>query len=58
MKDHGTNKMPGCSLVEVNGAMHEFLIGDKTHPCTSEVYLKLEEVGRRLQQYGHNPRTK
>ncbi|EOY05819.1 Pentatricopeptide repeat superfamily protein [Theobroma cacao] len=58
MKDHGINKIPGSSLVEVNGAMHEFLTGDKRHPCTSEIYSKLEEVGRRLQQYGHNPRTK
>ncbi|XWS53905.1 hypothetical protein CRYUN_Cryun10bG0040500 [Craigia yunnanensis] len=58
MKDHGINKMPGSSLVDVNGAMHEFLIGDKIHPCISEIYLKLEELGRRLQLYGHNPRTK
>ncbi|OMO99623.1 hypothetical protein COLO4_13193 [Corchorus olitorius] len=58
MKHHGVNKTPGSSLVEVNGAMHEFLIGDRTHPCSSEIYLKLEEVGRRLQQYGHRPRTK
>ncbi|XVE81688.1 hypothetical protein DITRI_Ditri15bG0085500 [Diplodiscus trichospermus] len=58
MKDHGINKKPGSSLVEVNGAMHEFLIGDKTHPRTREIHLKLEEVGRRLQQYGHKPRTK
>lgn len=58
MKDQGINKIPGSSLVEVNGAMHEFLIGDKTHPWTREIHLKLEEVGRRLQQYGHKPRTK
>ncbi|XP_022761099.1 pentatricopeptide repeat-containing protein At5g43790 isoform X2 [Durio zibethinus] len=58
MKDHGIHKMPGSSLVELNGATHEFLSGDKTHPCTREIYLKLEEVGRRLQQYGHKPRTK
>ncbi|OMO99626.1 pentatricopeptide repeat-containing protein [Corchorus olitorius] len=58
MKHHGVNKTPGSSLVEVSGAMHEFLIGDRTHPCSSEIYLKLEEVGRRLQQYGHRPRTK
>ncbi|KAA3454559.1 pentatricopeptide repeat-containing protein [Gossypium australe] len=58
MKDHGINKMPGSSLVEVNGAMHQFLIGDKTHPWSKQIYSKLEEVGKRLQQYGHKPRTK
>ncbi|KAK8507310.1 hypothetical protein V6N12_008651 [Hibiscus sabdariffa] len=58
MKDHGINKMPGSSLVEVDGAMHEFLIGDKTHPRMKQIYLKLEEIGRKLQQHGHKPRTK
>jgi hypothetical protein len=46
MKDHGTNKMPGSSLVEIGGAMHEFLMGDKTHPYAKEVYFKLEEINR------------
>ncbi|RVX22337.1 Pentatricopeptide repeat-containing protein [Vitis vinifera] len=57
MKDHGINKVPGSSLVEVGGAMHEFLMGDKTHPRSKEIYLKLEEMSRRLHEYGHKPRT-
>ncbi|RWW87351.1 hypothetical protein BHE74_00003829 [Ensete ventricosum] len=28
MKDSGIKKTPGCSSVEVNGAIHEFLVGD------------------------------
>ncbi|PKI71867.1 hypothetical protein CRG98_007726 [Punica granatum] len=43
MKQHGVNKMPGISLVEVNGAMHEFLTGDRTHPNSVDIYFKLEE---------------
>ncbi|XP_031282882.1 pentatricopeptide repeat-containing protein At5g43790 [Pistacia vera] len=58
MKDHDIYKMPGSSLVEINGTMHEFLIGDKTHPCTKEIYLKVEEINNRLLEYGHKPRTK
>jgi pentatricopeptide repeat protein len=58
MKDHGINKMPGSSLVDIGGAMHEFLMGDKTHPYSKEVYLKLEEINRRLSEYGHKPRTR
>ncbi|KAF7842436.1 pentatricopeptide repeat-containing protein [Senna tora] len=58
MKHHGVNKMPGFSIVEINGAMHEFLTGDKTHPFSKEIYLKIEEMNRRLQQeYGYKPRT-
>lgn len=58
MKDNGINKMPGISLVEINGSMHEFLIGDKAHPSTKEIYSKLEEINQRLLEHGHKPRTK
>ncbi|KAK2980660.1 hypothetical protein RJ640_011468 [Escallonia rubra] len=57
MKDRQINKMPGSSIVEVDGAMHEFLIGDKTHPHTREIYLKVDEMSRKVQEYGHKPRT-
>ncbi|KAK6161446.1 hypothetical protein DH2020_004827 [Rehmannia glutinosa] len=40
MKDHGIDKMPGSSLVEVDGSLHEFLIGDKSHPYVKDIYLK------------------
>ncbi|KAJ9182184.1 hypothetical protein P3X46_006207 [Hevea brasiliensis] len=58
MKDQGIIKIPGSSLVEMGGAMHEFITGDKTHPLSEEIYLKLEEINRRLQEYGHKPRIK
>ncbi|XP_061373931.1 pentatricopeptide repeat-containing protein At5g43790 [Gastrolobium bilobum] len=57
MKNHGVNKLPGFSLVEIDGAMHEFLTADKTHPFSKEIYLKIEEINRRLLEYGHKPRT-
>ncbi|KAK7390970.1 hypothetical protein VNO78_19220 [Psophocarpus tetragonolobus] len=57
MKDRGVDKLPGFSLVEINGAMHEFLNGDKAHPFSKEIYLKLGEISRRLEEYGHKPRT-
>lgn len=57
MKHHKVNKLPGLSMVEINGAMHEFLTGDKTHPFSKEIYLKVVEINRRLQEYGHMPRT-
>lgn len=57
MKHQGVNKVPGFSLVEIGGAMHKFLTGDKTHPFSKEIYLKIEEINRRLQEYGHKPRT-
>ncbi|KAJ4969113.1 hypothetical protein NE237_015814 [Protea cynaroides] len=53
MKDLGINKTPGCSLIEIDGTIHEFIMRDKTHPQSKEIYLKLEEISRRLQTYGH-----
>eukprot|EP00257_Ricinus_communis_P015525 XP_015573462.1 pentatricopeptide repeat-containing protein At4g21065-like [Ricinus communis] len=58
MKDHGIIKTPGTSLVEIDGAMHGFIMGDKTHPLSKDIRLKLEEINRKLQEYGHKPRTK
>ncbi|KAH6816387.1 hypothetical protein C2S51_021207 [Perilla frutescens var. frutescens] len=58
MKERGVDKTPGSSLVEVDGAMHEFLIGDKNHPHTRDIYVKLEEMNTKLQEYGHHARTR
>lgn len=58
MKDHGIDKTPGSSIVDVDGAMHEFLIGDKTHPEAKWIYVKLDEMHRRLQEHGHKSGTR
>uniref|UniRef100_A0A2C9VJ20 Uncharacterized protein n=1 Tax=Manihot esculenta TaxID=3983 RepID=A0A2C9VJ20_MANES len=58
MKDQGIIKIPGSSLVEMGAAMREFITGDKTHPLSAEIYLKLEEINRRLEEYGHKPSIK
>ncbi|XP_073030001.1 pentatricopeptide repeat-containing protein At5g43790 isoform X1 [Primulina eburnea] len=58
MKRLGIDKTPGSSIVEVNGSMHEFLIGDKSHPKAKDIYLKLEEMNKKLQEFGHLPRTR
>ncbi|XP_076951967.1 pentatricopeptide repeat-containing protein At5g43790 [Bidens hawaiensis] len=57
MKDHGVDKTPGTSILEIDGVYHEFLTADKTHPRSQEVYLKIDEMNRKLSEYGHKPRT-
>lgn len=57
MKDHTVDKFPGSSLVEIDGAMHEFLTGDRTHPRSEEVHSKLDDISRALRAYGHKPST-
>ena len=44
MKDSGLQKEPGCSSIEVNNKVHEFVAGDKKHPNSKEIYMMLEEI--------------
>ncbi|KAK1259203.1 Pentatricopeptide repeat-containing protein [Acorus gramineus] len=48
MKEIGVKKPPGCSSVEVDGVVYEFLIGDSSHPQTQEIYSMLMEVTRMM----------
>ncbi|KAL5974283.1 hypothetical protein ACLOJK_030947 [Asimina triloba] len=43
---------PGCSWIEVDGAVHEFLAADQLHPCIVEIRDKLNEVLRRISLEG------
>lgn len=58
MKAKGIDKTPGSSTVEIGGVTHEFLLGDRRHPLSKEVYSMLDEIERRLLEHGHSPRTK
>ena len=44
MMDGGIKKTPGCSLIEMNGIVHEFVAGDHSHPQSEEIYSKLDEM--------------
>ncbi|KAF5199189.1 Pentatricopeptide repeat-containing protein [Thalictrum thalictroides] len=58
MKGKGVNKAPGSSLIEIGGSIHEFIRGDKTHPNSKEIHMKLEEIGCKLNTYGHKASTR
>ncbi|KAJ8620135.1 hypothetical protein MRB53_028664 [Persea americana] len=58
MKEKGVDTRPGWSSIEVDGLVHEFVVGDKRHPYTGEIYRKLEEMGMRLAMAGYNVDTK
>ncbi|PON65938.1 DYW domain containing protein [Trema orientale] len=58
MKEGGIQKEPGCSLIEVNNEIHEFLLGDIRHPQKEEIYMKLEELEKKLRSIeGYSPAT-
>ncbi|KDP37059.1 hypothetical protein JCGZ_06115 [Jatropha curcas] len=57
MMDRGIKKIPGCSLIEMNGAVHEFVAGDQSHPQKKAIYLKLDEMTSDLKLAGYSPDT-
>ncbi|KAK1551127.1 hypothetical protein Q3G72_030745 [Acer saccharum] len=46
MKDLGIKKVPGCSSIEVDGIVHEFLVGDPSHLEMGEIYSMLDRVAK------------
>ncbi|KAI3917219.1 hypothetical protein MKW92_001205 [Papaver armeniacum] len=48
MKERGVEKTPGCSSIEVNGFIHEFVAGEKTHAQMQEIHQVLEKMNDQL----------
>ncbi|KAF1863034.1 hypothetical protein Lal_00018879 [Lupinus albus] len=38
MKNHKLKKEPGCSWIEIRDEVHAFVVGDKAHPRSEEIY--------------------
>jgi len=53
MKGKNMKKTPGCSSIELDGVVHEFRKGDKSHPKSKEIYKLLEDIMSQLKNYGH-----
>ena len=51
MKTRGIDKTPGCSSVEINGNVHEFIAGEETHPRMEDVHVLLESVTKHLDSF-------
>ncbi|XP_042513991.1 pentatricopeptide repeat-containing protein At2g20540-like [Macadamia integrifolia] len=48
MKDQNVKKKPGCSWIEVNGVVHEFVAGAKMHCLHTDIYFILEGIAKQL----------
>uniref|UniRef100_A0A0E0MS34 DYW domain-containing protein n=1 Tax=Oryza rufipogon TaxID=4529 RepID=A0A0E0MS34_ORYRU len=53
--EKGIKKEPGCSMIEMNGIIHEFVAADRSHPMNKEIYSKLENVLTDLRNAGYVP---
>ncbi|URE35013.1 PPR repeat [Musa troglodytarum] len=56
MSERGIRKVPGCSSVELNGEIYEFIAGDESQLKDRGVYEMLEEIGRKTKLAGYVPR--
>lgn len=57
LNNRGIKKAPGMSSIHVGGQVHQFSAGDKSHPQSTEVYIMLDEMIRRLRLAGYVPNT-
>ncbi|XP_057790697.1 putative pentatricopeptide repeat-containing protein At5g52630 [Salvia miltiorrhiza] len=55
MKNRKVKKEPGMSWMEVKDKIHTFIVGDRSHPRSEEIYLKLEELGPLMAKAGYVP---
>ncbi|GAV76414.1 PPR domain-containing protein/PPR_2 domain-containing protein/DYW_deaminase domain-containing protein [Cephalotus follicularis] len=53
----GVRKTPGHSLVELGNRVHEFVMGDTSHPQSEKIYAMLVEITKRLRLEGYVPYT-
>ncbi|XP_010254771.2 PREDICTED: pentatricopeptide repeat-containing protein ELI1, chloroplastic-like [Nelumbo nucifera] len=59
MGEREVESSPGCSWIEVDGYIHEFLAADRLHPQLVEIHKKLSEVLKRISIEGYYvPNTK
>ncbi|XP_072953475.1 pentatricopeptide repeat-containing protein At4g33170 [Typha angustifolia] len=57
MKSMNVKKDPGYSWVEVKNNVHMFVANDSSHPETTAIYDKLEDLIKRIKDEGYVPDT-
>ncbi|KDP40325.1 hypothetical protein JCGZ_02323 [Jatropha curcas] len=57
MTERNLRKELSCSWINVKGKVHRFIVGDKHHPQSEEIYSKLEEYNSPLIKDANDPLT-
>ncbi|XP_026661830.2 pentatricopeptide repeat-containing protein At5g04780, mitochondrial-like [Phoenix dactylifera] len=57
MQERGIRKQPGQSWIQLKNKIHTFVVGDRSHPQTDEIYSYLEYLIGRLKELGYSSRT-
>ncbi|KAM1549160.1 hypothetical protein EV2_010470 [Malus domestica] len=53
IKTEGVKTTPGWSWIEIGDQVHKFVVDDKSHPDTNEIYRKLRAVVHRAALHGY-----
>ncbi|XP_061372166.1 pentatricopeptide repeat-containing protein At5g06540 [Gastrolobium bilobum] len=53
MKEKGVRKPPGYSLIEIDGKIYEFTIGDKSHPEIEKIERMWEDILQKIKLAGY-----
>ncbi|PIA41541.1 hypothetical protein AQUCO_02200163v1 [Aquilegia coerulea] len=57
MRESGVTKTPGYSWIEHGHTIHEFFMGDRSHPQTDQIYSMISELESRMKLAGYRPNT-
>jgi pentatricopeptide repeat protein len=57
MINRKVRKTPGCSWIELNDVVYTFLVGDRSHPQTQEIYAELDRLYGQIKEAGYVPDT-
>ncbi|XP_027356594.1 pentatricopeptide repeat-containing protein At5g04780, mitochondrial-like [Abrus precatorius] len=55
MKDSKVKKEPAMSWIEVKDKVYTFIVGDRSHSRSDEIYVKLDQLGDLLSKAGYKP---
>jgi hypothetical protein len=56
-KEKGFKKSPGCSWIEINGSLHAFIGGDRSHPQSPQIYQELDSILVDINKLGYQADT-
>jgi pentatricopeptide repeat protein len=57
MANEGIKKIPGQTLIELNGRIHSFLVNDQSHARAKEIDAELERLSKEMKAEGYVPDT-
>jgi len=57
MRDRGIKKEPGYSWIEIKKSVYTFVVGDRSHPQSKEIYAMIDNLIRQMKEIGYVPDT-